>query len=184
MREPEDSTNQPSDDVAAEKKRPPGGKALLRQLQLLESAGYHHFAQEQIQVAVSEDQQEEANALIQQTGAAPPEIAGQTVLAPTISGGQRNSAILSAEIGQEYLAAGQQTVAPVGFGPQWQSIGPWTVPNGQTYGSSRINVSGRISSIAIDPSNTAHILVGAAQGGIWESHDQGVSWSPRSDFAP
>lgn len=184
MREPEDSTNQPSDDVAAEKKRPPGGKALLRQLQLLESAGYHHFAQEQIQVAVSEDQQEEANALIQQTGAAPPEIAGQTVLAPTISGGQRNSAILSAEIGQEYLAAGQQTIAPTGIGPQWQSIGPWTVPNGQTYGATRVNVSGRVSSIATDPSNPSHILVGAAHGGIWESHDRGATWSPRSDFAP
>ena len=100
MQEPEDSNTQPSDDVAKEKKRPPGGKALLRQLQLLESAGYIQFAQEQIQVAVSEDQLEEANALIQQTRTGPPEISDQSILAPTISGGKRNSGTLSAEIGQ------------------------------------------------------------------------------------
>ncbi len=106
------------------------------------------------------------------------------MLAPTISGGGRNSAILPAEISQEYLVAGQLTRAPFGIGPQWQSIGPWTVPNGQTYGNSRINVAGRISSLAVDPSNPSHILVGAANGGIWESHDHGDSWYPRSDFAP
>jgi hypothetical protein len=184
MRDPENSNNQPSDDVAAEKKRPPGGKALLRQLQLLESAGYLYFAQEQIRIAVSEDQLEEANALIQQNRAAPPELSSPTLLAPTISGGKQNAAILSAEISQEYLVAGQQIRAPFGIGPQWQSIGPWTVPNGQTYGTSRTNVAGRISSLAIDPSKPSHILIGAANGGIWESRDQGASWLPRSDFAP
>ena len=197
MREPENSTNQDSDavtTVAAEKKRrrPPGGKTLLRQLQLLESAGYLHFAQEQIQVAVSEERREEADVLIQQNRAAPPEIS-MPAMAPSKTrrgrrpgenGGERNSAILSAEISQEYLATGQQMRPPSGTGPQWQSLGPWTVPNGQTYGASRVNVSGRVSSVAIDPSNSSHILVGAANGGIWESFDQGASWNPRSDFAP
>ena len=184
MREPEDSSNQTSGNIPLQKKRPPGGKALLRQLQLLESAGYLHFAQEQIQMAVSEEQQEEANALIQQTRAVPPDLLIPTIMSRTISDGERNSAMLSAEIGQQYLAAGQQTIAPTGIGPQWQSIGPWVVPYGQTYGGSRVNVVGRVSSIAIDPSNPSHILVGAAHGGIWESHDKGITWSPRSDFAP
>ena len=50
-------------------------------------------------------------------------------------------------------------------------MGPDHVPNGQTYGTNRVDVIGRVSSIAIDPSNTKHILLGSAGGGIWESKD-------------
>jgi ligand-binding sensor domain-containing protein len=72
---------------------------------------------------------------------------------------------------------------PTADEPQWQSLGPTTIPNGQTYGASRVNVSGRISSVVVDPRNPAHVLVGAANGGVWESFDRSASWSPRSDFA-
>jgi hypothetical protein len=60
---------------------------------------------------------------------------------------------------------------------------PWTIPNGQTYGASRVNVSGRVSCIAVDPSRPAHLLVGSAGGGVWESVDRGGSWAPRTDYA-
>ena len=43
---------------------------------------------------------------------------------------------------------------------------------------------GRVSSIAIDPSNTKHILLGSAGGGIWESKDSGANWRPRTDKMP
>ena len=66
----------------------------------------------------------------------------------------------------------------------WQSIGPDHVPNGQTYGTNRVDVIGRVSSIAIDPSNTKHILLGSAGGGIWESKDFGANWTPRTDKMP
>jgi len=56
--------------------------------------------------------------------------------------------------------------------------------NGQTYGSGRIDVSGRVAAIAVDPSNRTHILVGAAGGGVWESRDFGVTWLPRTDRMP
>jgi hypothetical protein len=69
-------------------------------------------------------------------------------------------------------------------GPFWRSIGPVTIPNGQTYGSSRVNVSGRVSCIAIHPTNPARILCGAANGGVWESFDRGNTWAPRTDYAP
>jgi hypothetical protein len=62
-------------------------------------------------------------------------------------------------------------------------LGPWTVPNGQTYGSRRVNVSGRVSAIAIHPTNPARVLCGAANGGVWESFDRGASWAPRTDYA-
>ena len=32
--------------------------------------------------------------------------------------------------------------------------------------------------------NAAHLLVGAAGGGVWESFDSGATWSPRTDGAP
>lgn len=66
----------------------------------------------------------------------------------------------------------------------WQSIGPSLVPDGQTYGSNRVDVIGRVSSIAVDPSNPKHLLVGGAGGGVWESFDTGATWQPRTDQMP
>ena len=37
--------------------------------------------------------------------------------------------------------------------------------------------------VAIDPANAAHVLVGAAHGGVWESFGLGASWAPRTDYA-
>ncbi len=78
---------------------------------------------------------------------------------------------------------GPPTSPPTATGPQWRSLGPWTVPNGQTYGSSRVNVSGRVAAIAIHPTDPARVLCGAAHGGVWESFDRGASWAPRTDDA-
>jgi photosystem II stability/assembly factor-like uncharacterized protein len=66
----------------------------------------------------------------------------------------------------------------------WQFIGPSVIPNGQTYGKNRVNLSGRVSCIAVDPKNPKHLLVGAAAGGIWESKDTGATWNPRTDQMP
>jgi photosystem II stability/assembly factor-like uncharacterized protein len=41
-----------------------------------------------------------------------------------------------------------------------------------------------VSSIAVDPGNPRHILLGAAGGGIWESKDSGATWLPRTDRMP
>lgn len=66
----------------------------------------------------------------------------------------------------------------------WQSLGPSRIPNGQTYGTNRIDVSGRVAAIAVDPSNAKHLLIGSAGGGIWESSDTGATWDPRTDQMP
>ena len=50
------------------------------------------------------------------------------------------------------------------FSAQWQSIGP-------------SNVGGRITAIAIHPTNTKIIYAGAAGGGAWKSTDGGVTWN-------
>jgi photosystem II stability/assembly factor-like uncharacterized protein len=74
--------------------------------------------------------------------------------------------------------------APQASGPSWQFIGPSLIPNGQTFGSNRVDVIGRVSCIAVDPHDPTHILVGAAGGGIWESSDTGATYSPRTDQMP
>ena len=68
--------------------------------------------------------------------------------------------------------------------PVWQAIGPSVIPNGQTYGTNRVDVIGRVSSIAVDPQQPKHLLLGAAGGGIWESADTGATWQPRTDQMP
>ena len=77
-------------------------------------------------------------------------------------------------------AAAAAPGAPIG----WQSLGPTAIPNGQTYGSNEIGVIGRVSSLAVDPGNPRHLLLGAAGGGIWESTDMGTSWAARTDRMP
>lgn len=74
-----------------------------------------------------------------------------------------------------------QPVAPLA---RWSFIGPAEIPNGQTYGRNTIAVSGRVAAIAVDPNNAAHLLVGAAGGGIWESVDRGANWICRGDELP
>ena len=66
----------------------------------------------------------------------------------------------------------------------WTSIGPSNIPNGQTYGSARVDVIGRVSSLAIDPGDSKHLLCGSANGGIWESKDDGATWAVRTDQMP
>jgi hypothetical protein len=73
--------------------------------------------------------------------------------------------------------------APVAT-PAWRFLGPTVMHNGQTYGSGRVDVSGRVAAIAVDPSNRNHVLVGSAGGGVWQTWDAGGTWSPRTDTMP
>ena len=66
----------------------------------------------------------------------------------------------------------------------WQAIGPSLIPKGQTYGSNVVDVIGRVSSIAVDPNDPKHLLLGAAGGGIWESQNTGAAWAARTDQMP
>ncbi|HEX6367565.1 MAG TPA: hypothetical protein VF006_01455 [Longimicrobium sp.] len=92
-----------------------------------------------------------------------------------------------------YLAALRQLEAMEAAAPtdmsvpvpvRWTPLGPYAIPHGQTYGSgpgSRPPVAGRISSVAVDPGNANHLLIGAAAGGVWQSKDAGATWIPRTD---
>ena len=135
-------------DVAVGRRRPPGGKVLVRLLQLLESAGYTELANARVRSAVSgEEAREQWREYAEQIPGLP---GGETSPAA-----ETDEAATAEAVARMYLEVGEQLAPPTPTGPQWRSLGPWTIPNGQTYGSSRVNVSGRISTIAIDPSNPA-----------------------------
>ncbi len=62
----------------------------------------------------------------------------------------------------------------------WTNLGPAVVSNS----SVSISGQGRINAIAKDPSNPNTIYIGAPAGGIWRSTDDGVNWTPLSDYLP
>lgn len=168
--------------VEGDRRRPPGGKPLVRLLQVLESAGYAQAAQAAVERAVSEDAVEEFQRRATQFTAAP-DGNGAKQARPSAAGEEQADDQSAEDLAQIYLEVGDRMGPPTPGAPQWRSLGPWTIPNGQTYGSSRVNVSGRLSAVAVDPRNPAHVLVGAANGGVWESRDRGGSWAPRTDYA-
>ena len=92
--------------------------------------------------------------------------------------------VKGADVIEPAVAAIIATSPPTGVGPQWRFLGPAGMPNGQTYGDTRVVVSGRVATIAIDPSNSNHILCGSASGGVWESFNRGANWAPRTDYMP
>lgn len=67
-------------------------------------------------------------------------------------------------------------------GDRWINIGPAPIKGGQLANNDGARpVSGRVADVAVDPSNANHWLIGAAQGGIWETKDGGQTWAARSD---
>src|SRR5579859_7344524 len=66
----------------------------------------------------------------------------------------------------------------------WSAIGP--SPLSYIQGPTNpVNFnSGRIAAIAVDPSDKTHWLIGAGNGGVWETHDAGSNFIPLSDAWP
>lgn len=65
---------------------------------------------------------------------------------------------------------------------QWYSVGPAPMDHFISTGGQSLKVSGRVTTLAVDPSNPGyHWLLGAAQGGIWETTNSGNTWFERTD---
>lgn len=62
-----------------------------------------------------------------------------------------------------------QTSATAAALVHWTEIGPG-------------NVGGRLNAVWIDPANARHLVAGSASGGLWQSNDDGSSWSAVSEF--
>ncbi|MGB8507963.1 MAG: hypothetical protein WCD76_06150 [Pyrinomonadaceae bacterium] len=65
----------------------------------------------------------------------------------------------------------------------WFPIGPSPITGGQTYAGihDRVEVSGRSTVIAVNPSNASDVWLGTALGGVWHSTNGGQNWKPMSD---
>jgi photosystem II stability/assembly factor-like uncharacterized protein len=70
---------------------------------------------------------------------------------------------------------------PVAGISNWVQLGPTVIPNGQTHTKARVLVTGRVTAIVVDPTNTNIIYIGTAQGGVWKTTDGGLNWSAKSD---
>ena len=79
--------------------------------------------------------------------------------------------------------AGAQVAAAAAISPVWKAIGPYPLPNGQTFNTNNITVSGRTVAIALHPTNSNIAYVGAAQGGVYRTLDAGATWTPIFDNA-
>ncbi len=64
----------------------------------------------------------------------------------------------------------------------WRFIGPKAIANSKSFVSNPPgtygNVSGRITSIAVDPTNANVVFAGSAGGGVWKTSDGGAHWLP------
>ncbi len=72
--------------------------------------------------------------------------------------------------------------APVITTAAWTQIGPAPIPNGQTQ-TTTTAVSGRVTVVEIDPTNSSRLYVGTAQGGVYRSLDGGTTWAAIFDGA-
>ena len=70
----------------------------------------------------------------------------------------------------------------------WTPIGPApTFVNGPDFFGATNNltpVSGRVTTLAVDPVNSAIVYLGGADGGLWKSIDFGADWTPLTDAQP
>ena len=88
---------------------------------------------------------------------------------------------LAAAILALFLFGWQPLSAQTINGINWFPIGPADLSNGQTYDDGRVNVSGRATVIAVNPTNPDDIWLGTATGGVWHSTNGGLNWLPMSD---
>jgi hypothetical protein len=110
----------------------------------------------------------------------------------TIPTGAIQNALAQAVAHNGGLHGGPGETGPPGGGespPTWVSIGPATIPNGQT--DTAIGpanpVSGRVSAIEVDPISPDIAYVGGAQGGVWKTtnaRSANPTWTPLTDHQP
>ena len=92
------------------------------------------------------------------------------------SGADLNLAFLLQNALREKRAMPPAGVLPMGVADtRWRALGPDRVM------SNGVATAGRVSAIAIHPTDMNIIYAGGAQGGVWRSDDAGANWRPLTD---
>jgi photosystem II stability/assembly factor-like uncharacterized protein len=71
---------------------------------------------------------------------------------------------------------------PLAGGTNWTPMGPAPIVSGSP--ASQPANSGRILSLAVDPSASNRVYAGTVNGGVWRSTNGGFTWSARTEDAP
>jgi hypothetical protein len=119
---------------------------------------------------------------------------------PMIPGGARQQAIQQRETMRQDLIRrgllpppGSPETSGAAGNPQpamsvnWMPIGPMPTSAAGFFFEQTFNtqtLSGRINSIAVDPSTPSTVYLGGADGGLWKSLDSGMTWTPMTDSEP
>jgi hypothetical protein len=79
----------------------------------------------------------------------------------------------------EKMEAEAETIGVGGVmgGTSWQLIGPQSTDTGYAYPTT----SGRVTALAVDPTNSSTVYAGGAEGGVWKSINGGTTWTPMTD---
>ena len=90
------------------------------------------------------------------------------------SGAERNlAALLQNALRQKRAMPPGGGILPRGLvDTRWRALGPDRVMDGT------VATAGRVSAIAIHPTDMNIIYAGGAQGGVWRSDDAGENWRP------
>jgi len=81
-----------------------------------------------------------------------------------------------AQYRQQFAPPAAPAGVPAPLETAWTPLGPDHLVSVE--GTS---VSGRVNAIAVDPTDSNTIYVGAAQGGVWKTNDAGATWVPLTD---
>jgi len=95
----------------------------------------------------------------------------------TLPAGARLQAWQKKQAMEKALLRSQGTTATAS---RWVNIGPAPMKH-STIGQQQVDVSGRVTALAVDPRNSNVVYLGAAQGGLWKTTNGGNSWTPLTD---
>ncbi|HSS18471.1 MAG TPA: Calx-beta domain-containing protein [Pyrinomonadaceae bacterium] len=76
------------------------------------------------------------------------------------------------EVARRLQPGGGNPMNLTAFIPTWTAIGPAPLPNG----SGNAAVTGRVTAVVVDPTNSNKVYLATAQGGVWRSLDGGANW--------
>lgn len=91
-------------------------------------------------------------------------------------------ALMALEGARSRQLAANQSLPAVESSTTWTPIGPQpTTTDANLLGGGSPIASGRVTALAVDPTNSSVAYLGGAEGGVWKTTDGGNAWVPLTD---